>query len=95
MFVSANKIRVPEEHRAHVFEGFRRALPAMKQYSGFLGLELWTAEDGSVLAISRWTSKEAMGEYTNSDMFKAHHPGASGEPDPDLVTHYNVEVLGE
>ncbi len=79
-----------------VVEGFKHAIPAMKQFKGFLGLEIWTAQDGSMQAISRWTSKEALDEYVNHPLFQSHHRRASGEQmnTPGQVSYYTGEQIG-
>ncbi len=77
MYIAVNKISAPEGRLDAIKDGFRKAGPGMKQFSGFLGLELWTEQDGSLLAVSRWTSKAAMDEYVNNSMFRSHHGGPS------------------
>ncbi|HTK11008.1 MAG TPA: antibiotic biosynthesis monooxygenase family protein [Ktedonobacteraceae bacterium] len=79
MLIAVNKVSVAPEQRAATVEGFKRAVPAMKQFSGFLGMEIWTEQDGSLLAVSRWTSKEALEEYTNNALFRSHHSGTTAE----------------
>lgn len=95
MYIAMNKVAVPAAHRQAVIEAFERSAPEMKRFRGFLGLELWTDEDDTLYAISRWESREAMEEYTSNSLFKDHH-GGSGNPQtarPDLVTHYNGKVV--
>jgi heme-degrading monooxygenase HmoA len=96
MYIVVNKISVPADQRQAMVEGFKHALPAMKRFSGFLGLELWTAEDGAVQAVSRWESREALDEYLQNDLFRQHH-GRSASPQEhapnQVTTHYTAEVL--
>ncbi len=96
MFIAVNKIQVPVAHRQAALEGFEKAMPAMKHFKGFLGLELWTAEDSSILAVSRWESKEALDEYVKNDLFKQHHGGqSSGQVSgSDVTTYYEAKLLG-
>ena len=94
MFIAVNKVNVPADKQPMVIKGFEHAAPAMKQFKGFLGLELWTADDNSLLAISRWETKEDLDEYTKNDLFKQRHGGASREDSqPGSVTYYNGQVL--
>jgi heme-degrading monooxygenase HmoA len=79
MFIAVNKISASSSQKEAMVEGFKKAGPGMKQFSGFLGLEIWTEQDGSLLAVSRWTSKEAMDEYTSNALFRSHHRGTSAE----------------
>ena len=58
MYIAVNCIAAPEGQKQAMIEGFRHAAPGMKRFSGFLGLELWTAEDGTINAVSRWASKK-------------------------------------
>jgi len=95
MYIAVNRIAAPEGHAQAMIEGFKHAAPGMKRFSGFLGLELWTAEDGSIHAVSRWASKEALDEYLKNDLFRQHHSGASSEQMniPNQVSYYSAEVL--
>lgn len=78
MFIAVTRIKAPKEHQERMAEAFRQAAPALKQFSGFLGFELWRGED-TLEAVSRWESREAMEAYTHSGMFQAHHPAPGGE----------------
>jgi heme-degrading monooxygenase HmoA len=95
MFIAVNKIQAPPAQLQAMLDGFEKAAPGMKQFSGFLGLELWTAEDNTVLAVSRWASKEALDEYVNNSLFRQHHGGATGEQMnvSNQVTYYSAKVL--
>ncbi len=90
MFIVVNKVQVPAAHREAVEKAFEQAMPTMKQFKGFLGLELWTGEDNALQAISRWESKEAMEEYIKNDTFQQHH-GAGSEGGGG--TYYTGRVL--
>ena len=97
MYIVVNKIAVPEGHRQEVVEGFKRAIPGMKRFSGFRGLELWTAEDGSMLGVSRWDSKEAVDEYLQDDLFRKHHggpPSQQANGQNEVTTYYTAEAIG-
>jgi heme-degrading monooxygenase HmoA len=95
MYIAVNRIAAPEGQAQAMIEGFKHAAPGMKRFSGFLGLELWTAEDGSIHAVSRWASKEALDEYLKNDLFRQHHSGASIQQMnvPNQVSYYSAEVL--
>ena len=95
MYIAVNRIAAPRGQTQAMIEGFKHAAPGMKRFSGFLGLELWTAEDGSIHAVSRWASKEALDEYLKNDLFRQHHSGASSEQMnvPNQVSYYSAEVL--
>ncbi|GHO89193.1 antibiotic biosynthesis monooxygenase family protein [Dictyobacter formicarum] len=92
MFIAVNKVTVPAERQEAMMKGFEHAIPGMKQFKGFLGMELWVADDNTVLAVSRWESKEALEEYTNNDLFKQHHGGGQSAA-PGQVSYYNAKVL--
>jgi heme-degrading monooxygenase HmoA len=94
MYIVVNTISVPEAQRQAVIEGFKHALPGMKRFNGFLGMEVWTAEDGSMQAISRWNSKEAMEAYLQNDLFKQHHGGIDSQRmSIARPAHYSAEIL--
>jgi heme-degrading monooxygenase HmoA len=95
MYITVNRIDAPAGQAQAIIEGFKHAVPGMKRFSGFLGLELWTAEDGTIHAVSRWASKEALDDYLKNDLFRQHHSGASSEQMnvPNQVSYYSAEVL--
>jgi heme-degrading monooxygenase HmoA len=83
MFIAVNKLAGPgTEHGEAILQGFKQAIPGMKQFKGFRGMEIWTASDGSVSAVSRWDSEAALEEYTSSPLFGHHHgsPSQHGAP---------------
>ncbi len=95
MYIAVNRIVAPAGQVQAMIEGFKHAAPGMKRFSGFLGLELWTAEDGAIQAVSRWASKEALDEYLKDELFRHHHGGAGSEQmnEPNQVSYYSAEVL--
>ena len=93
MFIAVTKVKAPKEAIDRMMMGFKHAAPAMQQFSGFLGLELWRGEE-SLHAVSRWESREAMEVYSNSDLFRAHHGGGSGAQGPGgQVEYFDAEVV--
>ena len=105
MFIAVNKLAGPgTEHGEAILQGFKQAIPGMKQFKGFRGMELWTDADGSISAVSRWDFKEALAEYTSSPLFGHHHGSpstshqhgsAEGQPAqrPSSVLYYDAEIL--
>ncbi len=77
MFIVVNTITVAPEGQARMAETFRKHAPDLRQFEGFLGFEVWQAE-GTLLAVSRWTSREAFLQYPQSEVFKQHHRGMGG-----------------
>ena len=78
MIIAVNKIPVQNaEHARKMEQAFQQAMPGMKQFKGFLGMELWHEDNSNILAVSRWESKAALEEYTSSNLFGHHHGGAS------------------
>lgn len=72
MFIAVNTIKVEEPEQMAAM--FNHSAPHLKAFDGFLGFELWKGEK-QVKAVSKWKSKEAFEQYTNSDMFKEQHKG--------------------
>lgn len=100
MLIVVNKIadaNISDEARQRMVQGFTHAAPGMKQFKGYLGMELWTEEDGSVLAVSRWESKEALKEYTDNPLFRSHHGSVASSGDTESrgsgITYYQANVL--
>jgi len=94
MLIAVTKMQVPAAHQQTVLDGFEKAAPSLKRFSGFLGLEMWTGEDNTILAVSRWESQEALDEYLKNDVFTQHHGGASSEQRTlGQVSYYTAKVL--
>lgn len=95
MFIAVNRIQITADEQDKMSHAFQHSAPNLKEFDGFLGFELWHEENGDLLAVSRWQSKEAFEQYIHSDMFKAHHGGSEGrEMQPRAqVTYYNGEVI--
>jgi heme-degrading monooxygenase HmoA len=72
MFIAVTTIKLPADQLEHVASAFRRTAPDLKQFAGFLGLELWRSGD-TLKAVSRWESQRAMEAYAQSGIFQAHH----------------------
>lgn len=94
MIVAVTRITAPKEALTHMAEAFRRAVPELKQFPGFQGFELWLS-DGTLQAVSRWETREALAAYTQSGLFTEHHPGGAQAQRPagGQVEHYEAEVL--
>lgn len=93
MYVTVTTIKLPKEHMDRVAAAFRKSAPDLKQFSGFLGFELWTNDD-TLQAVARWESREAVEAYTKSDMFHAHHGGPGAQQGPGgQVAGFEGEVV--
>ncbi len=96
MFIAVTRVKLPREPMERMANAFRKNAADMKQFPGFLGLELWTNED-TLEAVSRWESREAMEAYSRSIAFQAHHghgPDAGPQaPGAGSVEYYSGEVL--
>lgn len=97
MFIAVTRVKLPKAALERMAEGFRKNAPDMKQFPGFLGLELWTNED-TLEAVSRWESREAMEHYSQSQAFQSHHGHSAGGQGPGAqgagqVEYYTGEVL--
>jgi heme-degrading monooxygenase HmoA len=77
MFIAVTTITAPSEALTRMAEAFRRSAPDLMQFAGFVGLELWRGE-GTLRAVSRWESRDAMAAYAASDTFHSHHGQAAG-----------------
>ena len=76
MYVAVTRLTAPKERLERMAQGFKHAAPTIKDFPGCIGFELWV-NDTTLEAISRWESKEAVEAYAKSDLFTAHHPGAT------------------
>ena len=76
MFIVVNTIMAPASSLAVMSYSFRRLAGELRQFDGFLAFELWEG-DGTLLAVSKWLSREAFQEYPKSELFRHHHGGMS------------------
>lgn len=92
MYIAVNTI----PNTPAIVEAFKQAAPDMKQFSGFLGMEIWKAADGTMQAVSRWTSKEALDEYIQHQAFRRHHGSSHGEgmSASGHISYYEGEIIG-
>lgn len=78
MFIVVNSISAKEEALTIMVEAFRKTAPELHQFEGFLGFEIWR-EEGTLLAISKWASREAFMAYPRSEVFSRHHKGMTAD----------------
>ena len=95
MYIAVNTIATSnEQHRKAMVEAFEKHGPDLHRLPGFLGLELWSEEgQQTILAVSRWESKEAVEGYIKHPMFGAHHGGASTQQMQQGVTYYEAKKI--
>ena len=103
MFVAVNRITAPQQAMDRMVEGFRRNAESLKQFEGFLALELWRGET-TLEAVSKWASREAFEAWANSDSFLASHGfargqggqgGQAGQGGGATVAYYEGETLAQ
>lgn len=94
MFVAVNRITAPEQAIERMVEGFRRNAESLKDFEGFVALELWRG-DGTLDAVSKWGSRVAFEAWANSDSFLASHGFARGQGGGAgaAVAYYEAEVV--
>lgn len=92
MFVAVNRITAPAQAIDRMVEGFRHNAASLKDFEGFLALELWRG-DGTLDAVSKWTSRAAFEAWANSDSFLASHGFARGQGGGSSVAYYEGEVV--
>jgi heme-degrading monooxygenase HmoA len=95
MYVVVNHIPAAAHEIDRMVEAFRKSVPDLKQFDGYLGMELWR-EEGMLLAVSKWRDREAFLQYPRSEVFKEHHKGMGGEEASRraLLRMYEGEVVG-
>jgi heme oxygenase (staphylobilin-producing) len=93
MFVSINRLQVPDEASAQRIEqGFSHA-NGMADVPGFVRLELWKGpDDRSLEVVTHWRSRDDFDAWRTSDAFRHAHRDTRGteQVKSQLVTY---EVL--
>lgn len=94
MFVAVNRITAPAQAIDRMVEGFRRNAASLKDFAGFIALELWRG-DGTLDAVSKWDSRESFEAWASSDSFLASHGFARGQGGSggSAVAYYEAEVV--
>lgn len=94
MFIVVNTISAAEPALTVMVEAFRKTAPDLRQFEGFLSFEIWR-EDGTFLAVSKWSSREAFMAYPRSDAFQRHHKGMTADQASQTaqIKMYEGEVL--
>lgn len=94
MFIVVNTISAAEPALTGMVEAFRKTTPDLRQFEGFLSFEIWR-EEGSLLAVSKWSSREAFMAYPRSDAFQRHHKGMTADQASQTaqIKTYEGEVL--
>ena len=94
MFIVVNSISAAEPALTVMIEAFRKTAPDLRQFEGFLAFEVWR-EEGTLLAISKWTSREAFMAYPRSEVFQRHHKGMTADQavNAAVIKMYEGEVL--
>lgn len=95
MYITVNTIKVVPQAAPEMIESFKKSAPEMKALPGFLGFELWRPDEGTILAIAKWESKEAFEQYPRSEMFRRHHSGLNNADlqGPPRMDTYEGEVI--
>ncbi|HZF51784.1 MAG TPA: antibiotic biosynthesis monooxygenase family protein [Polyangiaceae bacterium] len=94
MFIVVNTISAAEPALTVMVEAFRKTAPDLRQFEGFLSFEIWR-EEGTLLAVSKWSSREAFMAYPRSDAFQRHHKGMTADQAGQTaqIKMYEGEVL--
>ncbi|UCZ54153.1 antibiotic biosynthesis monooxygenase [Bacillus shivajii] len=75
MYVVFNELHVPKEGREHVTNRFSESGEKMKKVPGCLDFMFLNPEDDDnyQIVVTKWESKEAFEDWTNSQAFKDAH----------------------
>ncbi len=94
MFIATNNFTGAEPALAVMVEAFRKTAPDLRQFEGFLSLEVWRGE-GTLLVVSKWSSREAFMAYPRSEAFQRHHKGMTADQASQTaqIKVYEGEVL--
>ncbi len=94
MFIVVNTISAAEPALTVMVEAFRKTAPDLRQFEGFLSFEIWR-EEGTLVAVSKWSSREAFMAYPRSEAFQRHHKGMTADQAVQTaqIKMYEGEVL--
>lgn len=76
MYVSVSRLRIDPGLAGELVTAFRRRARLVESHEGFIDLQVWQADgdDGEILMVSRWQSRESFKRYMKSaDHATSHH----------------------
>jgi heme-degrading monooxygenase HmoA len=91
MYVSMSRLRLPAAQVPELLDAFRDRSGLVDSAEGFSGLEVWRSDrdEGEVIMVSRWETREAFTRYMKSAEHKTSHARIS----PALKAVINLERL--
>ena len=91
MYVSMSRLRIAPEDAAELVSAFGLRAHLVDEAPGFIDLQVWQSErdDGEVLMVSRWDSRESFKRYMKSEAHRISHDRI----DPKLKAAIKLERL--
>jgi heme oxygenase (mycobilin-producing) len=91
MYISMSRLRLPAAQVPELLEAFRDRSGLVDSAEGFNGLEVWHSDrdEGEVIMVSRWETREAFTRYMKS----ADHQTSHARISPALKAVINLERL--
>jgi heme-degrading monooxygenase HmoA len=78
VYVSMNRLKVPDDYRAHLEKAFSESGVRMKNVPGFLEfLFLAPTEGDEYIVFTKWTSEQDFLNWTQSEAFKRAHANSN------------------
>lgn len=81
MYVSVSRLRVDGAKAPELVDAFRRRACLVDAFEGFIRLEVWQSErdEGEILMVSHWDSRESFKRYMRSDAHQVSHDRIGAE----------------
>ena len=75
MYVSVSRLRSSPEHAPELVTAFRARARLVESHDGFVDLQVWQSDrdDGELLMVSRWETRECFQAYMRSADHRTSH----------------------
>jgi heme-degrading monooxygenase HmoA len=91
MYIALSRLRVAPARVDELISAFRARAGLVEGHDGFIGLEVWRSEreEGELLMVSRWQTRECFSAYMKS----ADHRASHARIEPGLANSVRLERL--
>ena len=75
MYISVSRLRIAPERSPELVAAFRRRARLVEAHDGFIDLQVWQSDgdEGELLMVSRWRTRDCFREYMKSADHRASH----------------------
>jgi heme-degrading monooxygenase HmoA len=75
VYISVSRLRIAPERSPELVAAFRKRARLVEAHDGFIDLQVWQSDgdEGELLMVSRWRTRDCFREYMKSADHRASH----------------------